>query len=162
MPIRWQCPVSLLSRCHTAKSDVYSFGVLLWEIFSDGSTPYGDLLASEVLNAVRAGHRLARPSPLTAESITTLIWRCTVIANLAERPTMTTVRQQLHEALAVHAGVPLDTLPCLRQSSRSSLPLLEETVTPVDSSTDTLDTSRLTLLSLHVPEEDGEHEESHL
>lgn len=42
-------------------SDVWSYGVTLWEMFSFGLQPYGDLKGSEVIKLVEKGERLPKP-----------------------------------------------------------------------------------------------------
>lgn len=93
VPIRWQCPVAVTARAYTAKSDVYSFGVLVWEIYSNGATPYSELAASEVVRALCAGHRLTRPSTDTPEPVVALIRLCTVV-EVSERPAMVEVMRR--------------------------------------------------------------------
>lgn len=84
---------------YTAKSDVYSYGVLLWELFSAGATPYGDMTAVEAFRAVCAGHRLPRPHALTNDAVVQLI-RDTTRGEVALRPSMSTVRHTLKELFA--------------------------------------------------------------
>ncbi|KAK6043297.1 hypothetical protein COOONC_19199 [Cooperia oncophora] len=48
LPIRWLAPEVLSSGTYSKKSDVYSFGILLWEIYTDGQTPYSDMSVVEV------------------------------------------------------------------------------------------------------------------
>ena len=79
---------------YTTKSDVYSYGVLLYEIFSDGATPHAAVPTSEVLRAVEAGERLARPSSETPDAILDLIRACTQLT-VAHRPSMASVDKQL-------------------------------------------------------------------
>lgn len=98
VPLRWQCPLAVESRVYTSKADVYSFGVLLFEVFSNGKTPYAELAAAEVLPMVRAGHRLERPSPTTPQGILELIRECTQMA-VVRRPAMAVVRQWLEQAV---------------------------------------------------------------
>jgi len=62
LPIRWMAPESLELSVFTNKSDVWSFGILMWEIITLGSTPYPKLGAREVVQGVRSGLRLHRPS----------------------------------------------------------------------------------------------------
>ena len=102
MPVRWQCPVALSTGRYSTKSDVYSFGVLLYEIFSSGATPYGDLTAGEVCSSVMAGHRLQRPSASTPEAVASLLWQC-VALDVASRPAMREVEARLR-ALLMSAG----------------------------------------------------------
>ncbi len=40
---RIRSPENLNSREYSNKSDVWSFAVLLYEVFTDGAVPYGDL-----------------------------------------------------------------------------------------------------------------------
>eukprot|EP00727_Mastigamoeba_balamuthi_P014136 m51a1_g9345 putative tyrosine-protein kinase txk (575) ;mRNA; r:76212-80746 len=61
MPFRWSAPECLEQRMFTAKSDVWSFGVLLWEIFTEGETPYNGLENKQVLGHLKTGQRLDRP-----------------------------------------------------------------------------------------------------
>lgn len=90
----------MTSRMYTSKADVYSFGVLLFEIFSNGSTPYADLAVAEIVPMVaHAGHRLGRPSPATSEGIVDLIRNCTQM-NVARRPAMAAVKAWLEQATA--------------------------------------------------------------
>ncbi len=100
MPIRWQCPLAVKTRVYTSKSDVYSFGVLLFEMVSGGATPFAELKTDEVMAAVEAGHRL-RPPLDTSEKMRQIIHSCTTI-NVAQRPSMQTVRQ--HLAAAAHGA----------------------------------------------------------
>jgi serine/threonine protein kinase len=69
----------------TTKSDVYSYGVLLYEIFSGGATPFASLSTGEVMRAVTAGQRLARPRRDTPEDIVELLRDCTQL-KVAQRP----------------------------------------------------------------------------
>lgn len=99
VPIRWQCPVAVSTRVYTAKSDIYSFGVLVWEIYSGGARPFSELASSEIINAVRAGHRLALPSASSAMEVVGLIRSCTHM-DVSARPSIGTVLQVLVELCA--------------------------------------------------------------
>ena len=94
VPLRWQCPEAVATRVYTAKSDVYSFGVLLYEIYSGGATPFGQLRAMEVLRAVKAGEVLSRPRADTPEDVVGLMRQCTRL-DVGSRPSMATVHAQL-------------------------------------------------------------------
>lgn len=43
MPMRWMAIESLDNSKFSLKSDVWSFGIVLWELFTNCETPYGDL-----------------------------------------------------------------------------------------------------------------------
>ena len=47
-PIKWYAPESVYFGKFTSKSDVWGFGVTLWEIWTFGDLPYGDLTGREV------------------------------------------------------------------------------------------------------------------
>ena len=104
VPIRWQCPEAVLTRVYTAKSDVYSFGVLLYEVFSKGRTPHGNLASSEVLRMVKAGELLARPTSDTPEDVFALMRACTALS-VSQRPSMATAQATLSGAWMLDAQV---------------------------------------------------------
>lgn len=118
MPIRWQCPTAVQTRVYTAKSDVYSFGVLLWELFSSGATPFGDMSAGDAFRAVCAGHRLPRPRASTAEDVVQLI-RMTTASEVQLRPAMTAVCRTLQMlATASDAATGSNTRPTIAPGAR--------------------------------------------
>ena len=43
-------------------SQQWSFGVTCWEVFTCGGVPYAGVPAMTLLNELRSGHRLDRPS----------------------------------------------------------------------------------------------------
>lgn len=43
VPIRYMAPESIRKRQWSKESDVWSFGVVIWEVFSNGEYPYGDI-----------------------------------------------------------------------------------------------------------------------
>nr|CAI5828826.1 unnamed protein product [Callosobruchus analis] len=47
-PLKWYAPESYNYGQFSNKSDVWSFGVTIWEMYTFGQTPYGDLKGSEV------------------------------------------------------------------------------------------------------------------
>lgn len=49
---RWAAPEVLLTNRHTHKSDMWSFGMLLFEIFSNGSDPYGVIPHNKALELI--------------------------------------------------------------------------------------------------------------
>lgn len=62
VPVRWLAPETMSHGIYTSKTDVWSFGVVIYEIFEDGATPYGDIKKlSLVALRVRQGLRLKLP-----------------------------------------------------------------------------------------------------
>lgn len=90
--MKWYAPESFYGKFSHA-SDVWSFAIALWELFSKGQTPYGEMSGSEVgynlflnfLNyfilliqvndLIEKGHRLARPE-CCPEDIYKLMLEC--------------------------------------------------------------------------------------
>ena len=76
---------------------MYSFGVLVWEVFSGGATPFGDLTVEQLVMGQQAGARLLRPSADTPDDVAQLIFACTA-AEAALRPAMAAVSAALAAA----------------------------------------------------------------
>lgn len=63
LPIRWCSPEVLQAQTFSTASDVWAFGVVLWEIFSNGETPFSNIRdAADVYVAVVQGERLQKPA----------------------------------------------------------------------------------------------------
>uniref|UniRef100_A0A5S6QLA8 Tyrosine-protein kinase n=1 Tax=Trichuris muris TaxID=70415 RepID=A0A5S6QLA8_TRIMR len=82
LPIKWTAPDTLMTRNYSEKSDVWSFGVLMWEIYTNGSSPYADLAQQSkgpfvltLINFLRSGKRLI-PPPSTPKQIASIMLRC--------------------------------------------------------------------------------------
>ena len=66
--MRWTAPESLVSRLFSQKSDVWSFGVTLFELFTFGTAPYSDAVATETktlqsfISFLRSGYKLTLPT----------------------------------------------------------------------------------------------------
>ncbi len=61
IPVRWTAPEALKDQKYTHASDMWSYGVVLWEIWSNGSTPYHGMTNEQVWMDVANGYRLPRP-----------------------------------------------------------------------------------------------------
>ncbi|XP_034532954.1 tyrosine-protein kinase TXK isoform X1 [Notolabrus celidotus] len=60
-PVKWSPPEVLHFSKYSSKSDVWSFGVVMWEIYSEGRTPFENRSNSEVVSDITRGVRLYRP-----------------------------------------------------------------------------------------------------
>ncbi|XP_030630811.1 tyrosine-protein kinase Tec [Chanos chanos] len=74
-PVKWSPPEVLHYCKYSSKSDVWSFGVLMWEIFTEGKTPFENKTNAEVVNEVTQGHRLYRPHKASA-AVYEIMFRC--------------------------------------------------------------------------------------
>eukprot|EP01117_Protostelium_nocturnum_P018641 TRINITY_DN7836_c0_g2_i3.p1 TRINITY_DN7836_c0_g2~~TRINITY_DN7836_c0_g2_i3.p1 ORF type:complete len:203 (-),score=54.71 TRINITY_DN7836_c0_g2_i3:18-626(-) len=64
-PVRWSAPEVLKYQRYSHSSDVWMYGVLLWEIWSDGKIPYGEMTNEEVVLFVIGGGKLFPPKDVT-------------------------------------------------------------------------------------------------
>eukprot|EP00039_Didymoeca_costata_P030188 m.28281 g.28281 ORF g.28281 m.28281 type:complete len:1243 (-) comp7989_c0_seq1:478-4206(-) len=61
VPIRW-CSVEILEdRKYSSSSDVWAYGVTVSELFTNGSTPYGECSNMEVMSLIKKGIVLPKP-----------------------------------------------------------------------------------------------------
>ncbi|XP_017049477.1 tyrosine-protein kinase Shark [Drosophila ficusphila] len=60
-PIRWYAPESFNLGIFSHASDVWSFGVTIWEMFSLGAPPYGEISNVDAIKLVDSGERLPQP-----------------------------------------------------------------------------------------------------
>lgn len=74
-PLKWYAPESCNYGTFSHASDVWSFGVTLWEMYSMGEPPYGEMKGVEVIQLIEQGVRLVKPS-LCPEKIYTLLENC--------------------------------------------------------------------------------------
>lgn len=61
-PIRWYAPESFNLGIFSHASDVWSFGVTIWEMFSLGAPPYGEISNVDAIKLVDSGERLPQPN----------------------------------------------------------------------------------------------------
>ena len=103
LPVRWMAPESLMDGVFSCQSDVWSFGVLLWEILTMGAKPYPTMSNLEVLQYVRSGGRLERPSgsPGRLHFIMNSCWS----QDPDHRPTFKMCVQEIEALLDAEAGL---------------------------------------------------------
>ena len=93
-------PESLERRQFSTASDVWSFGVCLWEIFSLGGDPFGEVVVDKTtfvdfVGRLRSGDlRLPRP-PLADDRVDAVLKRCCDgSSEPSRRPTFTMVENR--------------------------------------------------------------------
>uniref|UniRef100_UPI003AAAEC88 tyrosine-protein kinase TXK-like n=1 Tax=Centroberyx gerrardi TaxID=166262 RepID=UPI003AAAEC88 len=74
-PVKWSPPEVLHYSKYSSKSDVWSYGVLMWEIFSEGRTPFESRSNIEVVEEITRGVRLYRPHR-AAHDTYHIMYRC--------------------------------------------------------------------------------------
>uniref|UniRef100_A0A6J0VEI6 Tyrosine-protein kinase n=1 Tax=Pogona vitticeps TaxID=103695 RepID=A0A6J0VEI6_9SAUR len=94
-PVRWSAPEVFCYSRYSTKSDVWSFGVLMWEIFTEGKTPYENKTNAEVVEDISAGARLYKPR-LTSNAIYKLMMHCWS-ERQDDRPSFSVLLSQLNE-----------------------------------------------------------------
>jgi proto-oncogene tyrosine-protein kinase Ret len=67
LPIRWMALESIFQREFTTFSDVWAYGIVLWEICTMGGFPYSTLQEKELLQLLKRGYRLPKPSNCSQE-----------------------------------------------------------------------------------------------
>ena len=84
---------------------MYSFGVLVWEIFTNGLTPFAELQAEAVPLAVMSKQKLPWPNGLNVpEEIRSLVQHCMQVP-AAGRPTMAELSGRIRALLASFTAV---------------------------------------------------------
>ncbi|XP_068129202.1 LOW QUALITY PROTEIN: tyrosine-protein kinase ITK/TSK [Hyperolius riggenbachi] len=74
-PVKWSAPEVFQYGRYSSKSDVWAFGVLVWEIFSEGKTPFEHLSNADAVKEVSSGFRLFKPK-LATEKVYQLMNNC--------------------------------------------------------------------------------------
>ncbi|XP_077122541.1 tyrosine-protein kinase ITK/TSK [Ranitomeya variabilis] len=60
-PVKWSAPEVFRYGRYSSKSDVWSYGVLVWEVFSEGKTPFEHLSNADAVEEISNGLRLFKP-----------------------------------------------------------------------------------------------------
>uniref|UniRef100_A0A8C4E8Z8 Tyrosine-protein kinase n=1 Tax=Dicentrarchus labrax TaxID=13489 RepID=A0A8C4E8Z8_DICLA len=74
-PVKWSPPEVLHYSKYSSKSDIWSFGVLMWEIYSEGRTPFENRTNLDVVNDITRGVRLYRPHR-ASQPLYAIMYRC--------------------------------------------------------------------------------------
>ncbi|XP_059810879.1 tyrosine-protein kinase Mer-like [Hypanus sabinus] len=98
MPVKWMAMESMAEMIFTTKSDVWAFGVTMWEIATQGKTPYPGIQNHEIYDLLHAGHRLRQP-PDCLDRLYHLMFSCW-FPRPEQRPTFSELRLRLQELLS--------------------------------------------------------------
>lgn len=60
-PLKWYAPESIYYGTFTHSSDVWSYGVTLWEMYTFGNQPYGEIPGKDVVALLERNERLPKP-----------------------------------------------------------------------------------------------------
>ncbi|XP_043917350.1 tyrosine-protein kinase TXK [Protopterus annectens] len=74
-PVKWSPPEVFHYNKYSSKSDVWSFGVLMWEIYTEGKTPFENMANPEVVDEISRGYRLCRPFQ-ASQTVYELMYSC--------------------------------------------------------------------------------------
>ena len=61
-PVKWYAPESINYGQFSHASDVWSFGITLWEMYSFGDQPYGEMTGAQVIQLLERKGRLEKPT----------------------------------------------------------------------------------------------------
>ena len=86
MSVRWTAPEALQQEIFSEQSDVWSYGITLYEIWTQGATPYEGLTERRVWIEVTSGKQLTCPALCTVD-VFAIMLTCWKAAGL--RPTFT-------------------------------------------------------------------------
>lgn len=94
-PIKWTAPEAADYQRFSIKSDVWAFGILMMEVITLGRVPYPGMANAEVLEQVRRGYRMPKPSNCRDEfySIMFSCWK----QNAEDRPGFLSLQEQLND-----------------------------------------------------------------
>ena len=75
-PFKWMALESLTSNIFSHKTDIWSFGVTLWELFTLGEEPYGDVNLHVLVKMLQDGDRLPDTHLLSPHNICLFMKHC--------------------------------------------------------------------------------------
>ena len=93
LPLRWTAPEAVLYQKYSEKSDVWSYGITLYEIWSLGERPWGDVSNQEIIDALSLKKSISPPHgcPVVVGKVMKETWK----HDKQDRPTFTEVRGML-------------------------------------------------------------------
>eukprot|EP00117_Sycon_ciliatum_P049284 scpid40910/ scgid4521/ Tyrosine-protein kinase transmembrane receptor Ror len=100
LPVRWTAPEAIMFGQYSIASSIWSFGITLWEVYSLGARPYGEMEDSEVIKALTKFQLPSQPSSWP-EEIGTLIAAC-LDKMSKQRPPFTELQSRLESFYQGH------------------------------------------------------------
>ncbi|XP_070539766.1 fibroblast growth factor receptor 3-like [Ptychodera flava] len=128
---KWVSLETNLEGLCTIQSDVWSFGIVLYEIVTQGETPYPGMSAASVVTSVKEGYRMPKPKGCR-ESVYAIMQRCWR-ENPKDRPQFKVLIQEFDHLLSQFADYINEPLPKVVNNDDSSHPL---TTCVIDHKTD--------------------------
>ncbi|XP_068223675.1 tyrosine-protein kinase HTK16 [Palaemon carinicauda] len=74
-PLKWYAPESINYGTFTHGSDVWSYGITLWEMYTFGDQPYGELPGFKVIELLEKNERLPQPEKCP-DSVFNMMLQC--------------------------------------------------------------------------------------
>ncbi|XP_072035066.1 tyrosine-protein kinase HTK16-like isoform X2 [Amphiura filiformis] len=115
-PVKWYAPESIYFGTFSHASDVWSYGVTLWEMYTYGDQPYGEMMGAEVIKQIEDGKRLSQPDGCP-QKVYEIMMRCWSYKP-NRRPTFQTLNQTFGEdpeySDFYHAGIGINMAPSKR------------------------------------------------
>ena len=106
-PFRWLAPEALKKNRYSQHSDVWAYAVMCWELLTNGTTPYYEIVNDDAIAAhVTRGGRLELPSDCPAQ-LGTIIEACWK-AKAKERPTFSLL---VHDLSQLNLGPGVHVFP---------------------------------------------------
>ncbi|XP_076824684.1 tyrosine-protein kinase HTK16-like [Clavelina lepadiformis] len=85
-PVKWYAPESINYGTFSSNSDVWSYGVTLWEIFSKGDQPYGNMTGAQVIQYIEDSKRRLQQPEGCPDKVYKIMLQCWAYKD-SERPT---------------------------------------------------------------------------
>ena len=100
VPIRWMPPEIKSGKRFSVKTDVWSFGIILYEIVTNGCTPYSKMSKAEVMAKTADGYRMP-PQPDGCPKYLYIQMMSCWQANPEDRPTFKWLQQDFEDHLFI-------------------------------------------------------------
>ena len=101
-PLRWLPPETIHFGTFVQDTDIWSFGIVLWEIYSNGLTPYYGMSNEEVISLLQGGDILPCPQECPKEMYEIMEGCWNLVPS--ERPRFSSIHQRIS---SLYNGVPV-------------------------------------------------------